>query len=80
MGNVATLFKVYVEAGTEDGVASTIKGMKPKSMQIEEIGFGIKVIKVMFVHTDEEGSTTYEDKLKSVKGVNEVEVEEQTLL
>ena len=80
MGNVATLFKVYVEAGMEDGVSRSIKALKPKSLQTEEIGFGIKVIKVMFVHTDEEGSTPIEEKLKSVKGVNEVEVEEQTLL
>ncbi len=80
MGNVATLFKVYVEAGMEDSVSNGIKAMNPKSIQMEEIGFGIKVIKVMFVHTDEEGSTPYEEKLKAVKGVNEVEVEEQTLL
>lgn len=80
MGDVATLFKVYLEAGTEGSVSSGIKALRPKSMQIEEIGFGIKTIRVLFVHTDEEGSTPYEEKLKAIKGVSEVEVEEQTLL
>jgi translation elongation factor EF-1beta len=80
MGNVATLFKVYVDSGAEESVSSGIKKMKPKSLQLEEVAFGIKVIKVLFVHTDEEGSTPYEEKLKGIKGVNEVEVEEQTLL
>ncbi len=80
MGNVATIFKVYMEAGQEASVQEAVKKFNPKSMQLEEVGFGIKVLKVMFVHTDEEGSTTYEDMLKGVKGVNEVEVQEQTLL
>ena len=80
MGNVATLFKVYMEAGSEDEVSKAIKKLNPKSLQVEEVAFGIKVLKVLFVHTDEEGSTPYEEKLKAVKGVNEVEVEEQTLL
>ncbi len=80
MGNVATLFKVYAESGTEDEVSNSIKKLNPKNVKLEEIAFGIKTILVLFVHTDEEGSTTYEEKLKAIKGVNEVEVVEQTLL
>ncbi len=81
MGDVATIFKIYTETGKETEVRdSIIKTLKPKSIQLEDVAFGIKVIKVMFVHTDEEGSTAIEEKLKAVKDVTEVEVADQTLL
>ncbi len=81
MGKVAVLFKVYVEAGQEEIVGRDIaQNLKPNSMQLEEIAFGIKVIKVLFIHEDTEGSDIYEQKLKKVKGVNEVEVAEESLL
>ena len=81
MGDVATIFKIYTETGKEIEVRDSIlKTLKPKSIQLEDVAFGIKVIKVMFVHTDEEGSTAIEEKLKAVKDVTEVEVADQTLL
>lgn len=81
MGDVATIFKIYTETGKETEVRdSIIKTLKPKSIQLEDVAFGIKVIKVMFVHTDEEGSTAIEEKLKGIKNVTEVEVSDQTLL
>ena len=81
MGDVATIFKVYADAGSETSVRDQIiKKLKPKSIQLEEVAFGIKVIKVMFVHTDEEGSTSIEENLKKIKNVTEVEVSDQTLL
>ncbi len=81
MGDVATIFKIYTETGKETEVRDNIiKTLKPKSIQLEDVAFGIKVIKVMFVHTDEEGSTAIEEKLKAVKDVTEVEVADQTLL
>lgn len=81
MGDVATIFKVYADTGKEMDVRDNIvKTLKPKSIQLEEVAFGIKVIKVMFVHTDEEGSTAIEEKLKLIKNVTEVEVADQTLL
>lgn len=79
MGLVATVFKVY-----SDDTDSTSKAIKeklnPKSLQLMEVAFGIKVIKVMFVHEDSEGSNIFEDKLKGIEGVKEVEVEEESLL
>ncbi len=81
MGNVATLFKVYVENGREDEVSKKIKEeLKPKSMQLEEIAFGIKVVKVLFVHEDTLGSAELEEKLKAISGVSEAEVAEESLL
>jgi translation elongation factor EF-1beta len=79
MGKVATLFKVYAEDA--DSVFPRIKkDTSPTSIQMEEIGFGIKVIKVMYVHEDSEGSTQLEEKLRKVEGVKDVEVEEESLI
>lgn len=81
MGNVATVFKVYMAEGKEQDITKDIKEkLKPTSMQIEEIAFGIKILKVMFVHEDTEGSTVFEEKLRKIKGVNEVEVADESLL
>ena len=49
-------------------------------MQLEDIAFGIKVIKVMFVHDDSEGSSIIEEKLRKVNGVTEVEVADESLI
>ncbi|MDE1823528.1 MAG: elongation factor 1-beta [Candidatus Micrarchaeota archaeon] len=79
MGMVATVFKVYSD--DTEGTAKAIKEkLSPKSLQLMEIAFGIKVIKVMFVHEDSEGSNIFEDRLRNIEGVKEVEVEDETLL
>lgn len=81
MGNVITLFKVYTEPGNEEKVSAEIKNsLNPKGMQLEDIAFGIKVIKVMFVHDDSEGSSIIEEKLRKVNGVTEVEVADESLM
>ena len=81
MGKVATLFKVYPEQGAEESVLSEIKSsMKPNSIQLEDVAFGIKIIKAMFIHDDGEGSEKYEQKLRAMKNVNEVEVAEESLI
>ncbi|MGI0141384.1 MAG: hypothetical protein ACREBF_01890 [Candidatus Micrarchaeales archaeon] len=81
MAKVAVLFKVFTEAGMEEEVRNRIiKQLKPNGTQLEEIAFGIKMIKVQFVYEDEQGSTKLEDALRKVDGVKEVEVIEETLL
>ncbi len=81
MGKVATLFKVYVDQGKEASVGKEIRDkLKPSSMQMEDVAFGIKILKVMFIHEDTEGSTGFEEKLRAVGGVTEVEVAEESLL
>ncbi len=81
MGDVAVIFKVYAEGGQEEKVSEEIKrGLNPKSISLEEIGFGIKVIKVFFVHDDSTGSSEIEEKIRKIGGVNEVEVEQESLI
>ncbi|MFP3215356.1 MAG: elongation factor 1-beta [Candidatus Micrarchaeota archaeon] len=81
MSKVGVVFKVYPENGEEEKVSKRIaEALKPNSIQLEDIAFGIKVIKVLFIHEDTEGSSVFEEKLKNIEGVKEVEVEEESLL
>ncbi|MDE1855706.1 MAG: hypothetical protein KGH49_00500 [Candidatus Micrarchaeota archaeon] len=81
MAKVAVLFKVFTDAGSEEEVRKRIvEQLRPNGTQLEEIAFGIKMIKVQFVYEDEQGSTKLEESLRKVQGVKEVEVMEETLL
>lgn len=81
MAKVAVLFKVFTEPGNEENVRKTIVDtLKPNGTSLEELAFGIKMIKVQFVYEDEQGSTKLEDSLRNTPGVTEVEVIEETLL
>lgn len=81
MGKVATLFTVYADPGHEDKALKAIKEqLKPNSLQLEDVAFGIKIIKVMFIHDDGEGSEKYEQKLRAIGGINNVEVSEESLI
>ena len=81
MGKVATVFKVYIENGKDAEVSQEIKDkLKPNGLQVEEVAFGIKVLKVMFIHEDEEGSTRFEESLRKIKDVTEVEIDGESLL
>ncbi len=81
IGDGAVWVKVCVESGSEDAVSKTISdNLKPKSLQFEEIGFGIKVLKAFFVHDDSTGSSEIEESIRKIPGVNEVEVEQESLI
>ncbi|MGC8547859.1 MAG: hypothetical protein ACP5MC_02580 [Candidatus Micrarchaeia archaeon] len=81
MGDVAVLFRVYPEGNNAEEVKKQIiDSLHPQSIAVEDVAFGIKVIKVLFVHDDKTGSSEFEDKLRKVKGVNEVEVLDETLI
>ena len=81
MGKVAVLFKVYSDEGMDAQVKKSIsESLKPQAMQEEEVAFGIKILKVMFVYEDEQGSARFEEQLRKVAGVREVEVMEESLL
>lgn len=82
MASVAVLFKVYPKEEMLDKAVENIKTkLNPTGMQTEDIGFGIKVIKVMFKFDDtKESSTKFEEELKKTEGVGEVEVMEEGLI
>ncbi len=81
MGKVATLFNVYANPDREEAVAKEIREkLKPNSIQTEDIAFGIKIIKVMFIHEDSEGSEKLEEELRAIPETNNVEVSEESLI
>ena len=82
MSRVGITFKVYPTEGQTDATVERIKAkMNPAAVATEEIGFGIKVIKVLIKFEDTEtSSSSLEETLKSIEGVNEVEVDSETLI
>ncbi len=49
--------------------------------EIEEIGFGIKVIKALFQYNDEKtNSSEIESKIHAVNGIEQIEVIEESLI
>jgi translation elongation factor EF-1beta len=80
MGDVAVLFRIYTVEGGIDKVKAEIVKLKPRGLQIEDVAFGIKTIKVLFIHPDSQGSSGIEDEIRKIPGVNEVEVLEETLV
>ncbi|MCL4403199.1 MAG: hypothetical protein M1500_03110 [Candidatus Marsarchaeota archaeon] len=81
MSKVVVVFKVYPKDDAFDKAVEEIKGMGPNDIKSEDIGFGIKVIKVSFIYEDSAGgSSDIEDRLKKLESISEVEVAEETLL
>lgn len=83
MGKVAVSIKVSPKEGANlESIEAEIKKIKDvKDVTEENIGFGIKVIKVLVVIDDSSGgSQAIEDKISSVKGVDLVDVLDTTLI
>ena len=78
MGDVAATYKIFVEEMEKfNEVKAEIQKLGPKAMVEEEVGFGIKVIKAVFIIGDEGGLLDkLEASLLAVKGVSEIRAEE----
>ncbi len=82
MSMVSVIFKVYTEEGALDSVSNEIKEkLAPKDLKTEELAFGIKAIRVMFVFDNaSQNSSMFEEKVRKISGVSEIEAEEETLI
>jgi translation elongation factor EF-1beta len=82
MSRVAIIFKIYPKEGKIEEAMQDIKSkLSPAAIQEFEVAFGIKIIKARFVFEDKNTkSSILEEQLKSINGVNEVEVEEESLI
>ncbi|MCL4372373.1 hypothetical protein M1373_03590 [Candidatus Marsarchaeota archaeon] len=82
MSRIGVVFNVYPEEGKMDSVVRQIKEkMKPASIEAQDIAFGIKVLKVFFVFEESETtSTKLEEGLKSISGVSQIDVSEESLV
>jgi translation elongation factor EF-1beta len=77
--NVAAQVKIYVdEPGEMEGVKAKLAEFAKVNKQWEEdVGFGIKALKVVFLFNDAAGGMDQlEEKLRALPHVSEVEVEE----
>ncbi len=76
MGDVILLYKVFVEDPEKFGdVKKKLELLTPDKMEEEEIGFGVKNIKLTKVVPDEGGKQEeFEAKLMGVEGVKDIEL------
>ena len=66
--------KIYPE-GKVDEIKEEIKKLKPESMKVEPIAFGLEALDTQFIIEDVAGGTDeLEKKLNDIKGVRRVEV------
>jgi translation elongation factor EF-1beta len=82
MGSVAVTAKVFTESmEIFDKVKGSIQDeMNPYKLEEEEVAFGMRAIKVTFIVKDSSGGSDIEERLRKVKGVSEVQIEEVTLI
>ena len=78
--NVALQMKIYVEdpekLNSVKESLGNIEGVKLQKVWEEDIGFGIKVLKALFLMKDSEGGTdALEGKVRGIENVKEVEIE-----
>ncbi len=88
MGKVAASFKIMPES-EESNLEATVKELQSNikgdfyigSINVEELAFGIKAIKLVVVMDDKEGLIDkLETIIRGVKGVGEIDVEEVSLI
>ena len=81
MGKVISVLKVYPEENfkPEELKANLEKVEGFRNAAIEDFAFGMKIVKASFVCEDSEGKD-YEEIVKKVPGVSEVQIEEVGLL
>ncbi|HLE07977.1 MAG TPA: elongation factor 1-beta [archaeon] len=85
MGQVAIALNITPsspEVNLENVKEEISKKMKVQDSKIEPIGFGISRLRLLIIAPDAGGSDTdkIENEIKSVKGVENVEVESVTLI
>lgn len=78
--NVALQMKVYLEDPSKiESVKTALNGLelaKVQNISEEDVGFGIKILKVVFLMNDAEGGADkLEEKVKGIENVSQVEVE-----
>ena len=82
MGKVAITFKIMPDSAEIDAFELKDKineKVKVQDYHVEEIAFGLKVLRVLIMSEDA-ATDELEEKIKSVAGVSEVEVESSTIV
>lgn len=88
MGNVSIIFKIMpenVEDDIQDLKNRIVKTLEPvvkiRGIQVRPIAYGLNAINIAIITKDEDGaSDKLEQKIREVKGVGDVEIEDMTLI
>lgn len=88
MGQVALTLKVMPKSNEieiesiMDSVKNAALGenIKVSDVQVENMAFGLKALKVLILMPDQGGTDEIEEKLKKIDGVGEIETVEVTLI
>ncbi|MBU0586067.1 hypothetical protein KJ780_00995 [Candidatus Micrarchaeota archaeon] len=75
---VAVSMKIFLEdmAKMDETVAEIGKMVKITNTKTEEIGFGIKALKIVFMMGDGEGINEIEEKIAAIPNVSQAQIEE----
>lgn len=81
MGNVSVVVKVYPEdpSKIDELKARLAEAVNPKDVKVEDVGFGVRLLRVMVIVPDTEGGTV-EERIRALPGVSEVQAEDVTLV
>jgi elongation factor 1-beta len=88
MGNVSIIFKIMpenVEDDIQDLKNRIVQALEPivkiRGFQIRPIAYGLNAINIAVITKDEEGaSDKLEQRIREVKGVGDVMIEDMTLI
>ncbi len=81
MGEVAVVYKINPELDKKDGIKTKLTEIGAKEIQEEDVGFGITMLKVVFVMEDKPNCMEdLEKKIEAVEGINSIQIEGTTLL
>lgn len=75
---VAVSVKIYLEdqSKLEETIKEINKVVKVNNYKIEDVAFGIKALKIIFLMNDEGGIDEIEEKLNSLPNVSNAQIEE----
>lgn len=81
MGNVAIRYRVMPDGPDVNlgEIRAKLLVLGAREVQEKPVGFGIKLLDVLFVMPDKEGPAV-EDKIREISGVSSVETESITLV
>jgi len=76
MGKVIVRAKIYVENPNEiKNIEGKIKEIvEVGESNVEELGFGIKILKIAMLLEESEGIEKIEEKIKNIDGIKQVEI------
>lgn len=77
--NVAATVKIYIE--DQNAIPAVRSGLekvaKINTIKEEDVGFGIKILRAVLLFNDEKGGLEeLEEKIKTLPGVSEIQVED----